>query len=258
MEQRIAEQSNLPAIQSKQPVINSVPTEHELLTYQTYAKTAVESQMYRGIGKEAGVMMILLAAREYGISPCQALNNGIRIIEGNVELSARMMSALIRRAKHSMQVIETTDTKCTIKGIRRDNGDELTVTYTIEMAQKAGLIKEKGAWKRTPEDMLFARAVSRLARQLFSDVVGIGYIEGEIDDSGASEPVLIYEEDCVYEFNNLCASLLIKSSEEHHNFEQFVASVAIHYKWTLKQTVAEFSKDIDKTQKAFQAWKQKK
>ena len=29
--------------------------------------------------------------------------------------------------------------------------------------------------------MLYARAISRLSRQLFSDVVGIGYVDGEIE-----------------------------------------------------------------------------
>src|SRR5262249_51190592 len=134
--------------------LSNVATAHELMAYQAYAKTAVESQMYRGIGKESGVMMIILAAREYGIPPCQALNNGIRIIEGNVELSARIMSALIRRGKHKLKIIENTETKCVIWGQRRDTMEEHTVEYTIEMAQKAGLIREKGAWKKTPEDML--------------------------------------------------------------------------------------------------------
>lgn len=131
-------------------------------------------------------MMIMLAAREYGIGPAQALNGGLHIIEGKVELSARMMSALIRRSKHKLHIVESTDEKCTIRGVRADTGEVHVVTYTIEMAQKAGLIKEKGGWKRTPEDMLFARTLSRLARQLFSDVIGIGYIEGEISSPQAS------------------------------------------------------------------------
>lgn len=173
------------------PVISAgMPNQQELMVYQTWAKNAVESQMYRGVGKEPGIMMIMLAAREYGIGPAQALNGGLHIIEGKVELSARIMSAMIRRAKHTLKILESTDKQCVIYGKRADTGEEHTVTFNIEMAQRAGLIKEKGGWKRTPEDMLFARAISRLARQLFSDVIGIGYIEGEISDSRASYEVL--------------------------------------------------------------------
>jgi hypothetical protein len=100
--------------------------------------------MYRNVGKEAGIMMIMLAAREYGIGPAQALNGGLHIIEGKVELSARVMSALIRRAKHQLKIVESTSTRCTIAGKRSDTGETHTVTYTIEDAQLAGLIKDKG------------------------------------------------------------------------------------------------------------------
>lgn len=100
--------------------------------------------MYRNVGKESAIMMIMLAAREYGIGPAQALNGGLHIIEGKVELSARMMSALIRKAKHILKIIESTDQKCVITGKRSDTGEEHTVEYTIDMAQKAGLVKDKG------------------------------------------------------------------------------------------------------------------
>jgi hypothetical protein len=165
---------------SPAPMISSSPAEHEMAIFCTWAKYAVDSQMYRSVGKEAAVMMIMLAAREYGIGPAQALNGGLHIIEGKVELSARMMGALIRRAGHTLQPKECTNEVCTIFGRRRDTGEELTNTYTIEDAAAAGLIKEKGGWKKNPKDMLFARCLSQLARQLFQDVIGIGYIEGEI------------------------------------------------------------------------------
>ena len=42
-----------------------------------------------------------------------------------------------------------------------------------------------------PRDMLFARALSRLARQLFSDVISETYVIGEI----SSEEEVLYEDD---------------------------------------------------------------
>lgn len=168
-----------------------LPTEHELAVFRTMAKGAIASSMYRG--NEAGVMMIMLAARELGIPPMAALNGGLHIIQGKVEISARMMNALIRRAGHSMVVLESTDDSCTIEGVRADNGNKFVTSYTIEEAKKAGLIKPGGGWSKCPKDMCFARAMSRLARQLFSDVIGIGYVEGEIVESRdvqfVSEPV---------------------------------------------------------------------
>lgn len=70
--------------------------------------------MYRSVGKESSIMMIMLAAREYGIGPAQALNGGLHIIEGKVELSARIMSALIRKSRHALKIVESTEKKCTI------------------------------------------------------------------------------------------------------------------------------------------------
>lgn len=208
-------------------------------------------------------MMIMLAAREYGIGPAQALNGGLHIIEGKVELSARIMSALIRRAKHKLEIITSTDQVCTIKGTRNDTGEEHTVSFTIEQAQKAGLIKEKGGWKRTPEDMLYARTISRLARQLFSDVIGIGYIEGEIDGprafKGPSEAFPAIEDqsdNAVYEVSPLFKDLEAHFSEEDANdLSFFVEMVRVHYKWTEEHTVQQLLRDVEKTKEKFKAWK---
>jgi hypothetical protein len=54
------------------------------------------------------------------------------------------MSALNRKAKHKLEIIESTPTKCVIKGTRSDTGETLTCSYSIEEAQQAGLVKEKG------------------------------------------------------------------------------------------------------------------
>ncbi len=166
---------------------DGLPSEHEMDVYRTMAKGAITSGMYKG--NEHGVIMIMLAARELGIPPMAALNGGIHLIQGKVEISARMMSALIRKAGHSLMVKESTDDICVVEGVRVDNGNRFTASYTLQDAQKAGLVRSGGGWTKFPKDMCFARAMSRLARQLFSDVIGIGYVEGEIQDKDPIEPM---------------------------------------------------------------------
>ena len=165
-----------------------VPPDHEMMVYNTMAKQAVESKFYRNIGDSSAVMTIMLSARELGISPMAALNGGLNIIQGKVEISARMMNALIRRAGHSLKTTKCTDTECEIVGKRSDTGDEESATFTLEGAKQAGLVKAGGGWSKYPSDMLYARTLSRLARRLFPDVIGCAYVEGEIGGSKV-EPV---------------------------------------------------------------------
>ena len=164
----------------KQPSL--IPSDHEMAVFKVMAQQAVASKMYRGIGDEAGVMMIMLTARELGVPCMQALNGSINIIQGKVELSARLMNALMRRAGISITEKEMNPTSCTLQG-RRPNGDVMSASYTIEEAQKAGLIKAGGGWMKNPQDMLFARAISRLARRIAPDIIGGCYVEGEIQDA---------------------------------------------------------------------------
>jgi hypothetical protein len=159
-----------------------IPSDHEMMVFQTMAKQAVGSKLYRGIGDEFAVMTIMLAARELDIPPMAALNGGINIIQGKTEISARMMAALIIRRGGTISVEESTDQKCVLKGIR-SNGQVGIESFTIEEAKKAGLVKVGGGWEKWPKDMLYARCISRLARRLFPDVIGMGYVEGEIKES---------------------------------------------------------------------------
>ncbi len=242
---------------------NVPPTSHEMTVYQYMAEQAVTSKMYRGIGDQAGVMMIMLSARELGIPPMQALNGGINIIQGKVEISARMMSALIRKAGHTIQVKESTELECVLVGKRSDTNETLTASFSVQEAQKAGLVKPGGGWTKWPKDMCFARALSRLARQLFSDVIGIGYVEGEIKDAyecktalheeDHHEPEIIIddEEEWVKRYLDLF------QKEEHFLAMQYFDHVMNHFKWTKTQTAQELLKAKDKIHEKFLSWKNK-
>jgi len=163
-----------------------LPTQHELAVLQTMAKAAGETRHGKTLGGYVGVFSIFLLARELGIMPMHALNGGLHNIEGKIEISARQMNALIRSRGHVLRTIESTSKKCTMFGKRIDNGEEETATFEIQEAIEAGIVKPSSNWKKWAVDMCYARAVSRLARRLFADVIGPCYIEGEI--SGAMEP----------------------------------------------------------------------
>lgn len=171
---------NLPQVQNQSSAIG-MPSAQEFQMLQVIAKNAQDSGLYAGVGQQAKIFMVLLAARELGISPMLALNGGIWNIQGKIEISARLMNGLIRRAGHSLKIIRSDDECCTLKGTRTD-GDSFEVSFTKEDATKAGLWGNN-TWKKYPADMLYNRCMSRLARRLFSDVIGTAYVEGEIREA---------------------------------------------------------------------------
>jgi hypothetical protein len=257
-------QMTLPAVASR----SQMPSEHEMMVFHTMAEQAVSSKMYKGIGEKAGVMMIMLSARELGIPPMQALNGGINIIQGKVEISARMMSALIRKAGHQLTVKECTATHCLLVGKRCDTGEVQTSSFSVAEAQLAGLVKPGGGWIKWPKDMCFARALSRLARQLFSDVIGIGYVEGEIGqvtEIKASEVDSIIEEELVSseeviienEAEFIQKFLNLFDKEDKHFAMEYLKVVQKHFEWTPIQTIKELLKDEKRLFDKFNSWKNK-
>lgn len=164
-----------------------IPADNEFAVISNIAKHAQSSGLYGGVGGESKILMILLAARELGIPPMQALNGGIWNIQGKIEVSARLMSTMVRRAGHSIKIKECNNMICILEGKRCDNGDSFTSEFSWDDAGKAGLTG-RDVWKKYTQDMLYARAFSRLARRLFSDVIGTAYVEGEITDKPNFKP----------------------------------------------------------------------
>lgn len=142
----------------------------------------MESPHYKKMGGE-GIFAIVETAKSLGIDPRQALSGGLYYVKGKVEMSARMMNTLIRSKKHSVsRDSRSNENICILHGKRADNGDIWSASFSLEEARRAGLLANS-VWKLYPEDMLFARALSRLARQLFPDIIGNCYVEGEISQA---------------------------------------------------------------------------
>jgi len=142
--------------------------------------------------KPANVVLATLAGRPYGFDASLSMRS-FHVIEGTPTMKPEIMLALVRRAGHSVKG-EATPKGSTVTGTRADNGDTLTVSFTLESAEQAGLCEirdgkpyarsSKGGklpWEQYPEDMMWARCLSKLCRRLFSDVVlGAGYTAEEL------------------------------------------------------------------------------
>lgn len=160
---------------------NLIPTNDEIKAIEVMAKAAVESKYFDKIGGYSGIFSISMYAREMGLPIMTSLFGGMQNIQGKITISPQLMNSLIRKAGHSLN-IESDDVHCKITGTRKDTGEVCTVSFTIQEAERAGLVKEGGAWKKYPSDMCFARALSRLGRRLFPDVIGMAYVHDEIEE----------------------------------------------------------------------------
>ena len=199
------------------------------------------SPHYKKMGAE-GIFAIIQKAKLIGISPMEALDGGMYYVQGKVELSAAMMNQLIRMKKHSVTKDEkSNDQICILQGKRKDTGDTWTESFSIEDAKKAGIYRNQ--WLKYPKDMLFARALSRLARQLFPDILHGCYVENEIMDKPTFEDASIRKPS----LENKEKEIQVINDEEYEILEDWMGDNII-----LRQNILTFIKrkwGIDTLQK---------
>jgi len=158
-------------------------------------------------GRPDAVLAAVFTGREIGLEPMASLRL-IDVIDGRPSLSAELTVALIRNAGHTIRLEAETADSCIVTGIRaEDDSDRMTVTYTLEDAARAGLvtIDEAGVprsrsrngkplpWETFTSDLLWARAVTRLARRLFPDVTAAASRTAHAAYTAQIEPVAVSE-----------------------------------------------------------------
>lgn len=121
-------------------------------------------------GHPESVLACILTGDELGLGPMQSLRM-VNVIDGRPAASAELMRALVNRAGHRIDVVESRQDRVTLAGLRRDTGANARVTWTIHDAERAKLTGNP-AWMKYPRSMLLARATSELCRALFADVIG--------------------------------------------------------------------------------------
>ena len=140
------------------------------------ARSSIIPKQYRG--KPHDIIAAGMLGSDFGWSPTTAMRL-VHVVEGKPTVSAEGMVALARARGHSISG-EVSSTAATVVGVRADNGDTMTASFTIQDAERAGLAG-RGPWRQHTSSMLWARAVSHLCRRLFPDVTLGLYSEGELD-----------------------------------------------------------------------------
>ena len=136
-------------------------------------------------GNLPAILACVATGRALGIADMTALRS-IHIIDGKATFSAELMVMLARQRGHSITG-EVSEGRAVVTGTRTDNGDTMKVEWTLGMAERAGLLGKQN-WKKYPEAMLWARAVSQLCRELFADCfAGATYTPEEIGAETDSE-----------------------------------------------------------------------
>lgn len=133
------------------------------------APSTILPTAYRGNAANAFVAAETGAA--LGLEPLQALAS-IAVINGRATLSSDLMAAVIRRAGHTLRIVENSPESVTATLIRADDKTfKFEVTWDKDKAVKAGLWGQRGPWSQYPTQMLRARAITEVARQGASEAL---------------------------------------------------------------------------------------
>ncbi len=173
------------------------PAEHELVRWAHAARQArgiaeslaSTSFVPRSLqGNPGNIIGAILAGYEMGLQPMAALRS-IDIIQGTPALRAHAMRGLVQSKGHQVQLVESGEAVCVMRGRRKGDEEWQEVVWTIERAQKLGLLG-KDQWKKQPTAMLVARATGEICRLIASDVLhAMPYAREELENGSPQEAV---------------------------------------------------------------------
>ena len=116
--------------------------------------------------KVSQALVKMIAGQELGLGATAAIN-GLHYIDGSLTPGSNVMATLVKDSPlHNYKIIELTHVLCTLRFFERESVEDKLeamspdVTFTIDDAQRAGLIKPRSAWEKWEPNMLFARAMS--------------------------------------------------------------------------------------------------
>ena len=154
----------------------------------TLGKTLAASGYFNDTRDAAQAAVKVLAGQELGLGPIASMT-GIYIVKGRVTMSANLMAAQIKRSgRYNYRVTTMTNEAVVVEFF--ESGQSIGVSsYTADDAKAAGLWGSSDPWKKSPRNMLFARAMSNGAKWFTPDIfAGPVYTPDEMESEGPMLP----------------------------------------------------------------------
>ena len=141
--------------------------------------SAIASSGLFGMKDKNSVLALMAVAQSEGLHPATAARD-FHIIQGRPALKADAMLARFQNAGGKVTWKDYTDERVT--GVfSHPNGGELAVTWTIEQANRIGLVKPGSGWQKFPRAMLRSRCISEGIRSVFPGSVTGFYTPEEVE-----------------------------------------------------------------------------
>lgn len=167
---------------------------HDGKSMRAMAKAIAASGAYRH-RNENTVLTIMLAAYELDIGVATALK-GMYPVSGKLELETWLLAGLaVMRTGVTWDDIEVNGHTVKLR-LHREGWEPKEVTYNLGHAEKMGLVRDydpethdfktakaTDPWKRSTEEMLYWRCLSKGLKRIAPDYFGGMYVRGELSEA---------------------------------------------------------------------------
>lgn len=162
----MSEPDNLPAVQQR------VAPELDQWARLGRWLAAAESERKDAESLGAAAALRFYLAQQLGLAPLAA--SELSMVKGRLVVGAKLVRALARNRGFKVKPLEVAGVdaaeSCTAVLYDENDNEVGRVTYTLEQARTAGLVKDGSGYLKNPERMLWARASKRVVDDFAPDV----------------------------------------------------------------------------------------
>lgn len=145
---------------------------------EMFGNAICRSGMFGCESKEAGIVFALQCVAEN--KPPLEMAKNYHLVKGKLTKRADAMLADYRRAGGKVLWKDLKNEQIQ-EAVFEFEGEKIKASFSMEDAQRAGLVRGGSAWDKTPAAMLRARCVSETLRAIAPEIVQGVYVPEEID-----------------------------------------------------------------------------
>ena len=183
----------VPTIQTRHQIDRSSPWALQPTGQRGLAEFAgyvVDSRLFPNIKDQAAAIVVIAWGQNLGVPAMIALTQAY-VVHNRVGWGAQLIAGIVKNNPSCLKfyVSETDHRHATVVYQRRGE-PEGKYTFTIDQAQKMGVIKAGGPWEKIPATMCRWAAMRECARMVWPDVVTGVYTPDEIASGELPEEMI--------------------------------------------------------------------